>query len=112
MSWLFSLPTQVVFGEGAADELPAYLAGLGLRALLVTDARLLEQPFLQRLREGGPWLDVFAEVQPNPTVANVDALAVAAADARACRTSTICDFSITAPKGQASMHLPQKMHFE
>ncbi len=81
MDWLFALPTQVVFGEGAAEELPDYLAGLGLRPLLVTDARLLEQPFVQRLRERVDWVGVFAEVQPNPTVGNVDALAAAATDA-------------------------------
>lgn len=81
MSWLFSLPTEVVFGEGSISELPAQIERLGRNALLITDTGLLDQPFLRALRERVEWLDVFAEVQPNPTVANVDALAARAAGA-------------------------------
>lgn len=81
MSWLFSLPTEVVFGEGSAAELPGHIERLGRKALLVTDAGLLDQPFLRKLREQVEWVDVFAEVQPNPTVANVDELAARAAGA-------------------------------
>jgi alcohol dehydrogenase len=83
MSWTFALPTQVTFGEGAASELAQHVAAVGARALLVTDAVLLEQPCLVSIRQALPWAGVFADVQPNPTVANVDALAAAvvAADA-------------------------------
>ena len=81
MNWTFALPTQVTFGEGAAEGLAAHIAALGSRALLVTDQGLLTQPFLKRLREGVAWSGVFADVQPNPTVENVDALATVAADA-------------------------------
>jgi alcohol dehydrogenase len=81
MSWTFALPTQVTFGEGAAGELAGLIAGFGWKAVLVTDRVLLDQPAIVDLRKTLAWAGVFADVQPNPTVANVDALAAVAADA-------------------------------
>jgi len=78
--WTFYLPTKVTFGVGASDSVCDVAAGYGERPIVVTDATLAELPHVQRILaalEGAP---VFAEVQPNPTVANVDGLAEAIGD--------------------------------
>ena len=73
--WTFCLPTRVKFGVGASGSVREVAAAYGERPIVVTDRTLAGLPHVQRIMgmlEGAP---VFTEVQPNPTVANVDALA-------------------------------------
>jgi len=67
------LPQDVVIGGGASDALADHVTRLGVeRPLVVTDEFLLEQgpagPLVERLHSPA----VFCDVQPDPTVANVD----------------------------------------
>lgn len=70
----FSFPTRVLFGAGAAKELPGKLAGLNVkRPLLVTDAGVRATDPFKRLGDiSGQGWPVFSEVQPNPTNADVE----------------------------------------
>ena len=73
--WTFQIPTKVSFGLGAAAAARDIAALYGNKPLLVTDKILKDLPPVASLIsrfEGAP---VFSDVEPNPTVANVDALA-------------------------------------
>ncbi len=69
--WYFVSP-QIVFGEGALDELDELP---GRRALIVTDSTLLELGLVeqveQHLRRAGLETHIFAEVEPDPSVQTV-----------------------------------------
>lgn len=69
--WYFVSP-QIVFGEGALDALDELE---GRRALLVTDATLVQlglvEKVLARLKNAGLEVQVFDEVEPDPSVATV-----------------------------------------
>ena len=68
----FSFPTTILFGAGAADELPKELARRGvLRPLLVTDAGLARTPVFERISKLIPGAVVYSGVEPNPTERNV-----------------------------------------
>ncbi|MDX2035665.1 MAG: iron-containing alcohol dehydrogenase [Isosphaeraceae bacterium] len=69
----FTFPNRVLFGEGARSSIPAELARLGIsRPLVVTDRGLLTSGTLDALlRDLGSDVAVFADVQPNPTEADV-----------------------------------------
>lgn len=76
MEVTFSVPPVVVFGAGALAELPGHARRLRIqRALLVTDKFFASNGLADRvialLAEGGVEGRVFANVQPDPTVANV-----------------------------------------
>src|SRR5687768_11517288 len=75
----FSFPTAIVFGAGAAAQLWdrfAACAGEVKRPLLVTDRGLLETPAFETVRGAlGGRERTFADVQANPTDANVRAAA-------------------------------------
>jgi alcohol dehydrogenase len=73
--WTFQLPTRVSFGDGVAGEAAARAAEYGQRPIIVTDATLAGLPGVQALIASFAGAPVFSEVEPNPTVANVDALA-------------------------------------
>ena len=73
----YILPTQIVFGVGAIDQLAAWAGRLGMRRPMVaTTARLAQhvllRPALQAL--GGARIEVvlFDRVRPNPDVSAVD----------------------------------------
>lgn len=71
----FSFPTRVIFGAGAAKELPGKLAGLNAkRPLLVTDPGVRGTEAFKHIWDisSGTW-PVFSGVQPNPTGADVEA---------------------------------------
>ncbi len=72
----WSFPTTVWFGPGRAEELPQACALLAIRRpLLVTDQGLAElelvADLLARLEAGSESTTLFAQVQGNPTLANV-----------------------------------------
>lgn len=73
--WTFLLPTRVTFGDGASAGLPDAVSRLGTRPLLVTDRTLAGLSHIQALLGRLPDAPAFVDVEPNPTVANVDALA-------------------------------------
>jgi alcohol dehydrogenase class IV len=74
----WSYPTRVRFGPGRIVELPDACRALGIaRPLLVTDPALAQHVIGHRVleiaRAAGLAVDLFADVQPNPTAANVAA---------------------------------------
>ena len=74
-NWSFHFPVGIVFGAGRAREIPALAAALGARPVLVIDAALPRLPWARALAESLSPVAVFSDIRPNPTVANVDALA-------------------------------------
>jgi alcohol dehydrogenase class IV len=82
---VFSFPTTIIFGAGTAAQLWDKFAGSAGRSggaggasrpLLVTDRGLLETPAFETVRAAlGGRERLFADVQPNPTDANVRAAA-------------------------------------
>ncbi len=74
--WRYQQPTEIIFGRGTRAQLPDLVARFGGPAVLVTDRALADLPIIRDLhRLLGESVPVFAEVEPNPTVAMVDALA-------------------------------------
>lgn len=76
------------FGPGAREVLPSEISRLGLhKALVVTDKGLVKfgvaEKVLEVLRSAGIPFEVFSEIKPNPTVANVKAGLVAYASSGA-----------------------------
>ena len=74
----WSYPTRVRFGPGRVVELPEACAALGIeRPLLITDPALAQHAIGHRVlevaRAAGLAVDLFADVQPNPVAANVEA---------------------------------------
>src|SRR5690349_12999775 len=76
---VFSFPTTIVFGAGSASQLWDKFAARGAtRPLLVTDRGLLATPAFETVRQAlGGRERIFADVQANPTDANVRAAAEA-----------------------------------
>jgi alcohol dehydrogenase class IV len=75
----FSFPTTVLFGPGAAAELPARVAAMRVRKpLVVTDPGLLPTPAFGTIEKlsGGRW-PVFSGVTPNPVEGDVERAAEA-----------------------------------
>jgi alcohol dehydrogenase class IV len=71
-------PTRVRFGPGRIAELPDACRALGIaRPLLVTDPALAQHVIghrvLEMARAANLAVDLFADVRPNPTAANVAA---------------------------------------
>lgn len=72
--WTFKIPTEIMFGMGISVKMNELAKNFGSRMVLVTDKTL---PELQRFKILFNELDkagMFSEVDPNPTVKNVDAL--------------------------------------
>ena len=80
--WIFKMPVEIRFGTGTVADLPAAVKGLGTRPALVTDRGLAELEFIGRIVEEIRPVVFFTKVEPNPTVANVDALAARLRDER------------------------------
>ncbi|OZM79586.1 iron-containing alcohol dehydrogenase family protein [Pseudonocardia sp. MH-G8] len=76
-SFTITPPGRIEFGRGALDRLPEAVASVGRsRAFVVTDRGIAAAGILDRVRAvlTGAGLDtgVFAEVEPNPSVATID----------------------------------------
>ena len=71
------LPTHVVFGRGTLEQLGPRTRALGRRALVVTDRGLVSTGLVERcaglLRGAAVDSLVFDQVEPNPTVGQVEA---------------------------------------
>ncbi len=77
MTATFTVPAAIVTGAGALDSLSTHAARLGAsRALIVTDAFFAANGLATRvtalLQSVGVAVAVFSEVQPDPTVGNVE----------------------------------------
>jgi alcohol dehydrogenase class IV len=72
----YDFPTNIRFGAGVSQELPAYLAKHGLsRPLVVTDPIIREQPFfaamVQAMKAAGIDVQIFHEINRNPLYSDV-----------------------------------------
>jgi alcohol dehydrogenase class IV len=83
------LPQDLLIGGGTSDDLPEHVGRIRVeRPLVVSDRFLLEKgpagPLVERLRDAGLAVEVFGDVQPDPTLDNVrgalDALRAHGAD--------------------------------
>lgn len=74
--WTYRQPTEINFGVGARQMLPALVGRFGHRPVLVTDRALVELPLTAEVHGLlGEAVPIFSDVDPNPTVDSVDALA-------------------------------------
>jgi alcohol dehydrogenase class IV len=81
LSFLHFSPTKIVFGARSLSELPSEVDALGKRAMIVTDAFLASKTDLvERVKKalGRRLVGVYAEVEPDSSVAIVDRGAVLA----------------------------------
>lgn len=71
MSRSFKIPARVVYGEGALEEAAPVVAGLGTKALVVTDATMVTlgnlEPVARMLEAAGATHAVFDGVDSEPT---------------------------------------------
>jgi len=72
--FIYQLPTKIEFGCGVSGGLGRLAEGYGDKAVIVTDRKLVNLPFFQRIAGDFNKAAVFSEVGENPTVRNVDAL--------------------------------------
>ncbi len=75
LPWFFQLPTAIEFGDGISRRLPERAARYGRRPLLVSDQKLASLSTIRAVLDRFEDAPLFTGVEPNPTVANVDALA-------------------------------------
>lgn len=78
MSGVFHAPTAILFGGGSRSELPDQVRHLGAsKVLIVTDPYLVRSGVVDeiagRFSDEGIGVNVFSDVQPDPTVDNVEA---------------------------------------
>jgi alcohol dehydrogenase len=71
------LPQDLLIGGGTSEELADHVARIGVeRPLVVSDRFLLDKgpagPLVERLRDAGLAIEVFGDVQPDPTLDNVN----------------------------------------
>jgi alcohol dehydrogenase class IV len=71
------LPQDLLIGGGTSDDLAEHIARIGIeRPLVVSDRFLLEKgpagPLVERLGAGAAAVAVFGDVQPDPTLDNVE----------------------------------------
>jgi alcohol dehydrogenase class IV len=71
------LPQDLVIGGGTSEDLGEHVARIGItRPLVVSDRFLLDEgpagPLVERLRSSIPDVATFGDVQPDPTLANVE----------------------------------------
>lgn len=74
--WIYNQPTRICFGLGSREKLSDIVGQLGKRPVLVSDRALQHLDSVTELAQRlGPNTRTFFDVEPNPTVASVDALA-------------------------------------
>jgi len=85
-AWTHYSPTRIFFGVGEARNIGKHLAATGhQRVLLVADPFMVRSGVAQQIVDGSAGIiqGIFHEVDPNPTVANVNGAAAAARQANA-----------------------------
>lgn len=73
--WRYYQPVEVIFGEGEVKNLDKYMGERALnRALLIADPFIQQSGLAEKIASlsQGRVLDIISEVEPNPTVQNVD----------------------------------------
>ena len=73
--WTYHEPAKLIFGVGAAENLNSELEALGVtKAVLLSSKSMFRQGIPQQLAEltGGKIVAISTEVEPDPTVENVD----------------------------------------
>ncbi|NLB68670.1 MAG: iron-containing alcohol dehydrogenase, partial [Lentisphaerae bacterium] len=73
--WKYKMPVEVDFGYGSRQHITNLPELAGRRLLVATDERLAETPMIAELIESLSAVEVFTDIEPNPTVESVDALA-------------------------------------
>lgn len=73
--WTFYMPVKVTFGVGSAAKAAEIVSCYGQNPVVVTDKVLANLPSIERILAQFPHQPVFTEVEPNPTITNVDTLA-------------------------------------
>ncbi len=71
MNFEFAAPGRILFGEGRVGEVPALVAGMGTRALVVEGRSGRAESLVRRLREQGTYAATF-RVASEPTVSLVE----------------------------------------
>lgn len=72
MSYQFFVHSNLVFGKGAARQLPALLQGYGLKQVMVVydqgvKSAGISDPILEQVKAAGVSISIFDKVIPNPT---------------------------------------------
>ena len=73
--WTYHEPAKLIFGVGAAENLNSEMEALGVtKAVLMSSRSIFRQGIPQQLAEltGGKIVAISTEVEPDPTVENVD----------------------------------------
>ncbi len=73
--WTFTLPTKIQFGVGVSRNCAQVVRDYGSRPVVVTGKTLIKTDRVRGILAELGHVPVFAEVTPNPTVHQVDALA-------------------------------------
>jgi alcohol dehydrogenase YqhD (iron-dependent ADH family) len=76
-SFVFELPTRVIFGPGAIDSVGGEARALGSRALLITASTFARKSglvgrLIDQLSAAGTEVTLYADLEPNPTVGAID----------------------------------------
>ena len=78
MQWEFNLPVKIVFGSGKRAEIEKYIDETGgTRGVLVCSASVAKRGVANEFikNSGGKIKEIFTDISPNPTTANVDSCA-------------------------------------
>lgn len=73
--WTFSIPVKVSFGAGSAAQAGEIVSHYGKTPVVATDKTLAALPMIQNILAQFPGAPLFSDIEPNPTVNNVDVLA-------------------------------------
>lgn len=72
--WIYYCPVKVRYGWGSSRELSNLVAEYGTRVVLAGDPGVAALDFFKRIANDLAGCAVFTEIEPNPTVRNVDEL--------------------------------------
>ncbi|MFW2490390.1 iron-containing alcohol dehydrogenase family protein [Clostridium chromiireducens] len=73
--WEYEQPVNIIFGNGSINKLGKIIEDNGYkRGLLVTSKFFYKSGFAEKLKEDSQneIIDIFSEVEPNPTIINID----------------------------------------
>ena len=111
--WTYHEPTSVIFGVGEALKISEHMAALGVsRAILVADKYMVLCGAAQKLQDAseGKIVVISDDVDPNPTIQNVDAVAEKACAALADSIIALGGGSAIDCAKAASVAIAQGLH--